>query len=122
MAHILHIDDDDNIRKPVRFGLERAGHQVDEAIDGNAGVELCRQNPPDLVICDILMPDMDGFEAMRTLKNDFPDMPILVLSGSMKDYLEMALDLGADFVLSKPFRLSALQIAVADLLGKPTRL
>ena len=122
MARILLIDDDASIRKPVRLHLEKVGHVVDEASDGAVGVALCHQNHPDLVICDILMPEMDGFETMRSLKKSFPDMPILILSGSMQAYLEMAPDLGADYVLSKPFKLSALQRAVADLIGKSDRL
>ena len=122
MARILLIDDDASIRQPVRIQLEREGHLVDEASDGAVGVALAHQNPPDLVICDILMPEMDGFETMRALKRDLPDLPILVLSGSMSAYLEMAPDLGADFVLSKPFRLSDLQRAASDLIAKAGRL
>ena len=122
MARILLIDDDASIRKPVRLHLEREGHVVDEASDGAVGVALCHQNHPDLVICDILMPEMDGFETIRALKRAFPTMPILVLSGSMQAYLEMAPDLGADHVLSKPFKLSDLRYAVADLIQKPDRL
>ena len=68
------------------------------------------------------MPEMDGFETIRALKRAFPTMPILVLSGSMQAYLEMAPDLGADYVLSKPFKLSDLRYAVADLIQKPDRL
>ena len=101
MARILIIDDDADIRQPVRLQLEKEGHVVDEAGDGAAGVALCRQERPDLVICDILMPEMDGFETMRHLKREFPDMPILVLSGSMSAYLEMASDLGAVVLSTK---------------------
>ena len=121
MARILLIDDDPEIRKPVRLRLERDGHVVDEASDGAVGVTRSHQNPPDLVICDILMPEMDGFETMRELKRDFPDMPILVISGALNAYLEMAFDFGADFVLGKPFKLSDLQRAVADLVEKPNQ-
>ena len=119
VARILIIDDDAHIRQPVRLGLEKDGHTVDEAIDGVEGAARCRETPPDLVICDILMPEKDGFETMRDLRREYPDMLIMILSGSMGAYLEMASDLGADFVLSKPFKLSDLQFAVSTLVGKP---
>ncbi len=122
MARILLIDDDPDIRRPVRIQFEKNGHVVAEASDGVDGLAQCHEDPPDLVICDILMPEMDGFETMRTLKKDFPDMPILVLSGSIHAYLDMAPDLGADFVLSKPFRLSALQHAASELITKADHL
>ena len=121
MARILIIDDDVNTRNPVRIRLKEDGHEVKEAENGSEGVAICRECLPDLVICDIMMPEMDGFETIRSLKKESPHLPILIISGSLPAYLEMAPDLGADFILAKPFKLSDLQNAVGELTGSDSR-
>lgn len=124
MASILVIDDEPAIRQIVRRILERANHRVSDACDGRAGVALVREQAFDLVITDILMPDMEGIETMREIHASHPSMPILAISGggSMREnilFLDAASKLGADAILEKPFRAAELLQSVERLLTRP---
>ena len=120
MPHIIIIDDDNDIRAILKAMLEDAGHEVDEASDGHKGIELCRRRSPDVVITDILMPEMDGIELIRLLKKEFPAVGILAISGggriSADHYLKLAGNLGAVRELSKPFSRQALITEIDTLL------
>jgi CheY-like chemotaxis protein len=120
-ARILLIDDDDIFRKMIRAMLVSAGYQVQEADSGESGLALYRQQPPDLVITDILMPDMEGLETIRALVALDPQIRIIAISGSspgwVEDYLEDAAAFGARRVLQKPVTLNQLLTAVAEVLA-----
>ncbi len=108
MARILVIDDDDSIRHLLREILEMNGHEVWDAADGRAGVSLYRRSPVDLIITDILMPEKDGVELIMELKEYFPEVRIVAMSGGGRGLdaafnLRMAQDFGALRVLVKPF-------------------
>ena len=103
MADILVIDDDGHIREVVRFALSQAGHHVVEATNGRAGVERFKSQPFDVVILDIVMPEMDGLEVCRILRAQ-STVPILFLS-SRDEELDrvLGLEMGADDYVTKPF-------------------
>ena len=122
MARILVVDDDAAVQMTIRLLLERAGHDVVTADDGRKGLALCQTGDFDLLFLDIYMPGMDGFETMRMVRQQRPQIPIIVISGrpvpsdadQAPDFLTMATKLGAVSSLQKPFR-------PADLLAAVTR-
>ena len=124
MARILVVDDDAAVQMTVRLLLERAGHSVVTADDGRKGLALCQAGGFDLLFLDIFMPGMDGFETMRMVRQQQPQLPIIVISGrpispeaeSGPDYLTMATKLGAVSSLQKPFRPADLLAAVTGSL------
>lgn len=103
---ILIIDDDYRIRNLFRMWLEREGLEVFEAENGMQGVEIQRREPMDLIICDLIMPVQEGIETITQLKNEFPDIGIIAISGGGKigpdSYLNVAQHLGAWRVFTKP--------------------
>ncbi|MCZ6631965.1 MAG: response regulator [bacterium] len=103
MARILVIDDEDIVREMLRELLEHEGHEVFEASDGKVGIENYKQQPADLIITDIMMPEKDGFQTIRELKATQPDVKIIALTGFGLHNLPVAYDLGADRVFEKPF-------------------
>jgi len=103
MAHVLLVDDDGHIREIVRFALEQAGHRVTEAKDGAAGRCAFEKGEIDLVILDIVMPELDGLELCKIIRKE-STLPILFLS-SRDEELDrvLGLELGADDYVTKPF-------------------
>jgi CheY-like chemotaxis protein len=121
MARILIIDDEDPVRNMLRQVLERAGHEVAEAPDGNVGMQHVREQPIELVVTDILMPEQEGIETIRRLHRDFPCIKVLAISGGGRrknlDVLLEAEFFGAHHVLAKPFERAELLEAVSTLLA-----
>ncbi|MBK8128254.1 MAG: response regulator [bacterium] len=121
MIRILVIDDDPNVRQMLCSMLEREGFETETAVNGHQGMAQFRANPAQLVITDIIMPEQEGIETIRQLKTEFPDVPVIAMSGGGRigpsDYLSMAKLLGAAYTLSKPFDRTQLLIAVRDVLG-----
>jgi two-component system OmpR family response regulator len=103
VARILVVDDDPHLREVVRFALERAGYGVTEAVDGAAALAAFEAEPADLVVLDVLMPELDGLEVCRRLRARAP-VPIVFLS-SRDEELDrvLGLELGADDYVTKPF-------------------
>ncbi|MFT5699290.1 MAG: DNA-binding NtrC family response regulator [Desulforhopalus sp.] len=103
---ILIIDDDYRIRNLFRMWLEREGFEVFEAENGMEGVKIQRQNPMDFIVCDLIMPVQEGIETITEIKNEFPDIGIIAISGGGKigpdSYLSVAKHLGAWRVFTKP--------------------
>jgi CheY-like chemotaxis protein len=129
LARILVVDDDAAVQMTVRLLLERAGHSVVTADDGRKGLALCRTGDFDLLFLDIFMPGMDGFETMRMVRLQHPQLPIIVISGrpistepdAAPDFLTMATKLGAVSSLQKPFKPADLLTAVAGCLEAAQR-
>jgi YesN/AraC family two-component response regulator len=121
MASILIIDDDAQILKMLRQILERESYDVTEASNGKEGLRLYRENPADLVITDIIMPEKEGIEIIIELKRDYPDVKIIAISGggriNPEDYLNIAKKLGAHRIFAKPVERKELLNAVRELLG-----
>jgi two-component system response regulator MprA len=118
-ARILIIEDDEAILRFLRRGLAYEGYQVDTAIDGHSGLASARDNPPDLVVLDIMLPGIDGLEVCRRLRAGGP-VPILILT--VNDRV-MGLDVGADDYMVKPFNLDELLARIRALLrrAQPSR-
>ena len=121
MARILVLDDDDQIRRMIRIILEKEGHSVFVAKDGNEALLIWRQEFVDLVITDILMPEKDGLEVILNIRNNPRGIKIIAMSGggqamSSDGCLILASDLGADAVLQKPISKSDLLATIGQLL------
>ncbi len=124
MKRILVIDDDIQVRQMLKQTLQRAGYEVVDAADGNEGIKLYRDEPTDLVITDIIMPDKEGIETIMELKRDFPDVRIIAISSGGRvvpgNYLEIARRLGVDRTFAKPFDRAELLEAIQQLLDDVT--
>ena len=113
MSSILVVDDEDQIRHLIRETLEQSGYHVTEARDGKEALQQCRLAPADLVIMDILMPDQDGLETTATLRQEFPNVKIVAITGGSEmigilNFLDVAKMLGAHRALQKPFEMTTL--------------
>ena len=120
MARILVVDDEPHIVRLVSFSLERAGHEILEANDAPSGIAIIREQRPDLVLMDVMMPGMTGFEALEILKADqsTADVPVVMLSAKSQEYeQEEGLERGALRYICKPFTPSALVEAVSEIVG-----
>ena len=125
MSRILVIEDDASIRLGLEDTLKAKGYEVAVATRGQAGLELAERTRPDLIILDIMLPDLDGFEVCRRLKNPrggMPEVPIIMLSarGAELDRVR-GLELGADDYVTKPFSLMELLARVAAVLRRGAR-
>ncbi len=112
MGRILVIEDDAQIRANLVRMLRLEGHQVDEAADGEDGVERALRSPPDLVLCDVMMPRLDGFGVLQRLRGDpqTRDVPFVFLTASAeRERAEEALAAGAQDYLVKPFTLDEMR-------------
>ncbi len=126
MGPILVIDDDRQARGVVRSALERAGYEVREASDGSEGVRIAHAEHPVLVITDILMPNKEGLEVIRELKDENHALPIIAMSGGSQwmppdAVLRLARYFGARRTLHKPFSLADLLAAVRSVLDEDPR-
>ena len=112
MARILIIEDEAQIRDNLVRFLRLEGHEVAFAQDGVAGLEAIRAAPPELVICDFMMPRMDGFAVLAALRADevLGQLPFIMLSASAEpERLDKAVAMGASAYVTKPFRFSEMR-------------
>ncbi len=117
-ARILVVDDERPLVESIRFALQREGYQVAEAGDGLAGLELARSQRFDLVILDVMLPGMSGFELCRILRQE-SDVPILLLTARREESDRIVgLDLGADDYVTKPFSMRELLARVRAALRR----
>ena len=120
MAHILIIDDDAQLLAMLRQTLERDGYEVVEASDGEEGLRRYRENPTDLIITDLIMPEKEGIETIIEIRRDFPDVKIIAISGGGRvdpgQYLSIAKSFGAQYTFAKPIERKELLKAVRELL------
>jgi CheY-like chemotaxis protein len=122
MKHILIIDDDPSILLLFSQFLESAGYSVASAPDGTEGLRSVKAEKPDLIITDIMMPEMDGLELLMEIKRNHPGIPVIAISGGMKirpiSFLPQAKKLGARHIFQKPVALAELLQAVQELLSE----
>ena len=119
MEKILIIDDDRSLQKPLKHAFEAEGYSPDFATDGAAGLEAFRAAPPVLVLLDLTLPKMHGREVCRAIKNEAPQIPIIILSASADEvYKVLLLELGADDYVTKPFSPKELMARVHAVLRR----
>lgn len=119
MARILIAEDERDIRDLVEFTLKFAGHEVHKAANGAQAVEMAAEVMPDLILMDVRMPKMTGYEACSTLKQDasLKDIPVVFLSAKGQDVeMQAGLDSGAVAYILKPFAPDELTRRVAEIL------
>lgn len=118
---ILIIDDDEQMRDLLYKTMQWAGFEVMAAENGRQGQQLFEELPADLIITDLIMPEQEGLETIRILKQNDPAVKIIAISGGGRigpeAYLPAAKELGADRVFSKPFDIKELVTTVRELLG-----
>jgi two-component system alkaline phosphatase synthesis response regulator PhoP len=125
MSRILVVDDDPGIVKVVRAYLEQAGFDVSLAYDGKKAMQIARHDKPDLVILDLMLPEMDGWDVCRALRKE-SDVPIIMLTARVEESDKLiGLELGADDYVTKPFSPRELVARVRSVLrrvrGTPSR-
>ena len=123
MARILVVDDHPMIQTTLQLVLLEQGHEVVQALNGKEALKELRRQPIDLIITDVLMPEIDGLELIRAVQNEFAHLPLIAMSGGSSrfpgtDVLQMAQLLGADATLPKPFNESELAEAIRAVLSK----
>jgi DNA-binding response OmpR family regulator len=115
------IDDDARLREAICSILKHAGYATVEADDGAVGLDVVAREKPAVVVTDIVMPNREGIETIRMLKDKFPNVPILAMSGSHspgRNYLEWAEAIGADDCVAKPFGPAELLRKVGSLAAR----
>ena len=122
MAKILVLDDELSILLMLKKMLEKAGHEVDIALNGREGMELFEKNKPDLLISDIIMPEKEGLETIFQLKKKYPELKIIAISGGGRigpeGYLPSAKFFGANLIFQKPLIQKEFMHAVSLLLNE----
>ena len=121
MKKILVVEDDEKNMYLIRFILQDKGFEVIEARDGAAGVELAVKEKPDLIIMDIQLPVLDGYEATKRIKanKETKDIPVIALTSyAMPGDREKSLDAGCDSYITKPIKRKSLMAEVEKLLEK----
>jgi len=123
MATIILADDEENIRKLMSKILSRAGHTVVEARNGHETIALYSEHSPDLVITDMIMPQLGGGETIRALTREDPEVRIIAISGGGRagqavSSLKLARELGARQVVAKPFTLAEFMGVVNEVLSE----
>lgn len=116
---LLVVDDDDEIRELLEFDLSHSGYSVDSACDGMEGLNKAVTNSYDLVLLDVMMPKMNGFDVCKNLRKAKPDIPVLLLTakGTIADKTQ-GFDCGADDYLVKPFDIQEVLLRVKALLRR----
>lgn len=117
-AKILLVDDEPSITEFVSYNLKKEGYAVDVAADGNAAIDLATRNPYDLIILDVMLPGMDGYEICRRIRTS-SSVPVLFLSARDTELDKVVgLEIGGDDYLSKPFGVRELLARVKALLRR----
>ena len=118
MAKILVVDDEQVLVKGIKFNLEHEGYQVEVGCDGEQAVDLAREGSFDLILLDLMMPKLDGFEACMRIR-EFSAVPIIMLTAKGEDMDKlMGFECGADDYITKPFNLLELKARVRALLRR----
>jgi DNA-binding response OmpR family regulator len=118
MSKLLVVDDEVRIRELIRKYAEFEGHTVEEAGDGMQAIEVCRKNTYDLIIMDVMMPELDGFSACREIRK-FSDTPVIMLSARGEEYDKIhGFELGSDDYVVKPFSPKELMMRVNAVIKR----
>lgn len=114
--NVLVIEDEDSIRKFIKINLDREGFNVKEASSGEEGIEIARNNKIDILVLDIMLPGIDGYEVCKILREEYPHMGIIMLTAKSQDIEKIAgLEYGTDDYMTKPFNPTELVLRVKSL-------
>lgn len=119
MNKLLIVDDDNEIRNLIKIDLQMSGYQVDTASDGQEGLSMALKNQYDLILLDVMMPKMDGYEVCKNIRKVNQEIPVLLLTAksAIEDKVS-GFDSGADDYLVKPFDIQELLVRVRALLRR----
>ena len=110
---VLIVEDEKNIVDIIRFNLQREGYETMEAYDGEAGLASARENNPDLILLDVMMPRMTGFEVCKALRAEGNNTPVIILTAREEEEDKiLGLEIGADDYITKPFSMRELMARV----------
>ena len=121
MANLLLIEDDEAQRFVARFALKKAGHDVREAAHGAEGLRLAREQPPEIIVCDVMMPGVTGYDVLAQLRADpqLATVPVILLTAmSDRKHMRQGMTAGADDYLTKPYRPDELCEAITAVLAR----
>jgi len=115
---ILIVEDDETLLQTLAYNLEQEGYQVETATDGQTGLNLARTESPDLVVLDVMLPELDGLSVCRILRREL-DVPIIMLTARSTEVDKIiGLDSGADDYITKPFGLGELTARIRAVLRR----
>jgi DNA-binding response OmpR family regulator len=121
-AHILVVEDDENIRTGLVDTLESEGYRATPAVDGKDALEKFPADPYDLVLLDIMMPEISGYDVCRSLRSQRPDVPVIMLTAKGEEIDKViGLQLGADDYITKPFGVHELLARISAVLRRTRR-
>jgi len=118
---VLLVEDEEDIRRLIKRKLEAEGHIVTEAENGMSALRMIERDRPDIILLDIMLPELDGYEVCRKIKGDYRyrDIPVVMVTCKAADYeILEGKEAGADRYLTKPFNLEDLIEAVEELAKK----
>lgn len=119
MTKILIVDDEEKIRNMIVKYAVHEGFQTEEACNGQIAVDLCEKNDYDLVVMDIMMPELDGFSAVKEIKEFKPDLPFIMLSALGEEFDRIhGFDVGVDDYVIKPFSCKELMMRIHAILKR----
>ena len=119
---VLIVEDEKNIVDIIRFNLQRTGYDTLEAYDGEAGLAMAREKKPDLILLDVMMPKMMGFDVCRALREEGDNVPVIILTAREEEEDKiLGLEIGADDYITKPFNPLELVARVKAQLRRYTR-
>lgn len=121
MAKLLIVDDEDKIREFIKKYAIFEGHSIKEASNGMEAIDICRNEKFDLIILDIMMPELDGFSTCKEIKKLYGDIPVIMLSARGEEYDKIhGFELGVDDYVVKPFSPKELMMRVNAILKRTT--
>lgn len=121
MARVLVVDDEKLIVKGIRFSLEQDGMEVDCAFDGEEAVSLAREKEYDVVLLDVMLPKLDGFEVCQAIR-EFSEMPIIMLTAKGGDMDKiLGLEYGADDYITKPFNILEVKARIKAIMRRNSK-
>lgn len=119
MNKILLVEDEEGIRKFTKINIEREGFKVLEADTGEMGIETAKKEKPDVVVLDLMLPGIDGYEVCKTLRKEFPNIGIVMLTAKTQDMDKIyGLEVGADDYLTKPFNPKELILRIKSIIRR----
>src|SRR5690242_9565441 len=124
MADVLVVEDEESLLQTLRYNLSRAGHEVRLCTDGRVALDMLLENPPDLVLLDLMLPGMDGIEICRRVRGEVTNpavshVPILMLTARDEEIDKvLGLEVGADDYITKPFSMHELLARVKAQLRR----